>query len=187
MSIFLDAQAIVLVADYIGVDVAGKVNAIGAGFALSTIGPNGHTPPQSVAVLIDVPSKYAGEEFALSLELRNETTGSTVQLPVESGQLEALRMQQVIRVERPQILGAYIPSSITCRSQATIAFPTGLPLQPGTTYAWRLEIDTQTRPGWFARFHVLGPPPGPVFGGPAGPAELPESPQPPDAPKPPEA
>lgn len=181
MSIYTDAHAVVLIADYIGVDVQGKLNAIGAGFYLSGVGPDGQTPPQHVAVMIDVPNKYAGEEFALSLDLRNETTGDVVQIATPSGQLEALRLQQVVRVEKPSLQGIYLPSDLTCRAQVSIGFPVGLPLTPGNTYAWHLQIDGQHRPGWNVRFHVLGPPPGPVFGGPAGPADISNSP-PPQAP-----
>lgn len=175
MSLFSDAHAVVLIADFIGADAAGKLNAIGAGFAISGIGPDGQTPPQHVAVMVDVPSKYAGDEYALLLELRNETTGAVVQVPSATGQLEALRMQQVVRVERPALGPAiYLPNDMTCRSQVTIGFPMGLPLEPGNSYAWQLRIDGQHRPGWIARFHVVGPRPGLVFGGPAGPADIPD-------------
>lgn len=173
MSIHSEAHAVIFVADYIGIDAAGKINAIGAGFALTGVTPEGQTPPQHVAVLIDVPSRYDGDEFALSLELREESSDSVVQVAGPTGQLEALRLQQVMQVNRPQISGAYLPTNLSCRVQATIGFPMGLQLQPGRTYGWHLQIDGQTRAGWVAKFHVVGPPPGPVFGGPSGPADIP--------------
>lgn len=176
MGIFQDAHATVILADYISIDAAGKINALGAGFTVSGVQPTGLTPPQHAAAIIDVPAKYGGQECAVSLELRNETSGSAVQLPGPSGQPEALRVSQVVKAERANIPGVYLPESMFCRVQVVIGFPNGLPLAPGNLYAWRLAIDGQTRNGWHARFYVPGPPPPPVFGGPAGPADIPMPP-----------
>lgn len=176
MSLSKEAHALVLLADYIGVDAAGKINAIGACFALSGVQQTGLTAPQYVAAVVDVPGKYAGQELTLGLELRDEETGSAVTLPGPSGQLEAVRIQQVAVVHRPSVPGLHIPESVFCRLQSTVAFPNGLPLPSGRSYAWRLEIDGQHRDEWTARFHVPGPPPPPVFGGPAGPSDVPGTP-----------
>jgi hypothetical protein len=173
VGIFDEAHAFLLLADYIGVDAAGKLNALGAGFAVSGIQPNGLTAPMYLAAVIEIPSKFAGQELSASLELRDEETGSAVQLTGPSGQLEALRIQQVVKVERPALPGVYIPERMFCRVQLNVGFQTGLPLAPGHFYEWRLEIDGQHRKGWHVSFFVLGPPPGPVFGGKTGPADLP--------------
>jgi hypothetical protein len=168
-----DAQVSVLLADYIGLDAAGKINALGAGFTVTGVA-NGLTPPQHVAALIDVPSSYAGQDFALSVQLRDETVGRLVQVPGQSGLLEALRMQQVARAERPNAgPGVHLPQTMFARVQVALAFPMGLPLVVGNYYAWQVEIDGQSQPHWQARFYVAGPPPGPVFGGPSGPASIP--------------
>jgi hypothetical protein len=175
LSIFNDAHVVVLLADYIGIDASGKVNALGAGFGLTFVGPNGLTAPQHVVVMIDVPAKYSGQQFALTLELRNETTGQPVMLATDpAGNLQPLRIQQVAQVQGPSAPGLYLPTDqVMARVQLPVAFMDGLPLQPGNAYAWRVQIDAQSRPGWKASFYVPGPPPGPVIGGPHGPADIP--------------
>lgn len=60
------------------------------------------------------------------------------------------------------------------RIQMPVGFTEGLPLQQGHMYAWHAQVDTQTRPGWVARFFVPGPLPPPVFGGPVGPSTIPD-------------
>jgi len=185
VSIFTDAEVVVLLADYIGIDGGGKINALGLGFALAGLQPHGLTAPQHVVVMIDVPPKYAGQQFALSLELRDETAGQPVMVATDpSGQLQPLRIQQVAQVRPPQVPGLYLPpDAVWCRIQVPVAFQDGLPVQPGHEYLWRVQIDGQTRAGWGARFFVPGPPPPPVFGGPLGPADIPNI-QPPVGPIP---
>jgi len=87
-----------------------------------------------------------------------------------SGLPEALRVQQVIAVTRPQANGAfYLPPSMFARVQISMGFPNGLPLAAGGFYSWRAEVDGQHHLSWGASFHVLGAPPPPVFGGRWGP------------------
>jgi hypothetical protein len=98
-----------------------------------------------------------------------------VQVSTATGQLEALRIAQLTRINRVQPPpGGYVPGDILCREQGVIGFQGGLPLSPGHAYAWKLSIDGQSRPDWEAHFLVAGPPPGPVFGGPAGPSSIPD-------------
>ena len=173
MGIFDDARAIIFVADHLAIDAGGKITALGLGFGIAGVQPNGLIAPQHVGVMIDVPSKYAGQDFALTIELRDESTGHTVEVPGPSGKIEALRVQQLLKVQPVNVPGLYLPESVPARVQTSLAFPMGLPLQPGKSYKWWLEIDAQHRAGWEAAFHVAGPPPPPVFGGPAGPAHVP--------------
>lgn len=161
------------IADHIGMDSGGKLNALGAGFMVSGMQPTGLTSPLSIAVFIDVPSKYIGQDFTLSLELRNEATGSAVTVPGPSGTPEALRLSQIARVERPDARGVFLPPEVPARVQVVTAFPNGLPLVLGAVYSWRVEIDSQFRKGWSTSFFVPGPPPAMVFGGPANPADIP--------------
>ena len=119
-----------------------------------------------------MPSRYAGTEFPVSIELRREDLNQAVTLLQPTGQQEAIRFQQIIRPEQPHVpAGAQLPSDVYSRVQFVLAFPTGLQLLPGVTYRWLVEVEGQTRPGWDAYFHVLAPAPGPVFGGPAGPPD----------------
>lgn len=175
MGIFQDARAYVLLADHIAVDGAGKINALGVGFTIVGSNPQGATSAQSVAAVIDVPARYAGEQYAISLELRDETAGHVVAIASEAGKAEALRVQQIVIANKPQLSNVFIPDSVQCRSQVVLAFPTGLQLTHGHSYQWRLEIEGQHRPGWSADFFVAGPTPGPVLGGPtsASPSDLP--------------
>lgn len=175
MSIFQDAHVVVLIADYIGVEATGKINALGAGFGLAGLAPTGLTAPQYVIALVDVPAKYNGQQFALALELRDETTGQPVMLPTApDGLLQPLRLQQAVTVQLVQAPGLYLPvDSVKARVQMPLGFGDGLPLTPGHAYAWKVEIDGQSQKGWKAYFYVPGPPPPPVFGGLAGPADIP--------------
>lgn len=174
MTIYNEAHVVVLIADYIGIDSAGKINALGAGFGLAGVQPHGLTAAQYVIVLVDVPAKYAGQQVALTLELRDETTGQPVMLPTNpAGNLEPLRIQHVPQIPPVQVPGLYLPQDVVqSRVQMPVAFQDGLPLQPGHAYAWRVQIDGQTRDGWKAQFYVPGPPPPPVFGGPNGPPSI---------------
>ncbi|MDQ3480322.1 MAG: hypothetical protein M3423_03165 [Actinomycetota bacterium] len=172
MSVFSECRLVVLLADYAVADAGGKLNILGAGFTISGIQPTGLIGPQYVAVMIDVPAKFVGQEFPLSLELKDETTGMTVTLPGPTGEPDALRIQQFVKAEPPHIAGVYLPSSLWSRVQLVMGFPNGLPLQPGGIYHWRAEIEGQHRAGWSAHFHVAGPPPPTVVGGPANAGDI---------------
>lgn len=173
MAIFEDAHVTVLLADYIGIDAGGKINAIGAGFTICGVRPTGLTSPMHLVALIDLPSKYAGREFPFSLELRDEETGQVVQLPGPAGNLDTMRIQQLVKGDRPNLPGVYLPESMFIRVQLAVNFSNGLPLAPGRFYSWRAEVEGQHMKAWKARFHVAGPPPPPVVGGPAGPSSIP--------------
>lgn len=176
MSISQDAHVHVLTADHIAVDAVGKITALGAYFSIAGVDPaTGLSAPQHVIVVVDVPSKYIGQDFAVSIELFDLTDGKAFLVPgPEGGPPQAMRVQQVMRAAAPvsQNPNVYLPQDMPSRVQAAIAFPTGLPLRGGHHYQWRVEIDGQHRKGWMAGFYVPGPPPGPVFGGAAGPADL---------------
>lgn len=118
--------------------------------------------------------KYAGQEVAVVIELRDEASDTAVMMPGPTGQAEALRISQLARFEKPMPpMGMNLPEGLPTRLQFNIAFANGLLLKPGTLYAWRVSLDGQGRKQWAARFGIPGPPHGPVFGGPAGPADIP--------------
>ena len=172
------AHVTVLLADYIAADTAGKLTAVGAGFSVSPLQPEGRTPPMHVAVLVDVNSEHLGQDFSLSMSLRDAEDGSPVLVDGPSGEPEAMQIAQVMRAQAPSVPGAHLPSTLPGRVQMVLGFPQGLPLAPGRTYRFAIEIDGHARPEWSASFHVPGPPPGPVFGGPVGPASIPSFPPP---------
>jgi hypothetical protein len=175
MALVEDSQAFVLIADYAAADTAGKLNIIGAGFQLVNA-PGGVFPsPHTVLVVIDVPQKYAGDQCAVSIELRNETTGSPVKVPTgPAGKLDTLRVSQSVDISAPALgPGITVPRDVPCKIQIALAMPPGLPLQPNSEFAWRLSIDGTHKKGWEARFWTLSGPTPPVFGGPSGPADIP--------------
>src|SRR4051794_17171696 len=122
MGVFEDARAVVLLADYIGIDGGGKINALGTGFTITApAGPGGTTAPQFVAAIIDVPAKYAGQDFAMGLELRDDSTGQVVQVPTSpdpSAPNQPMRIQQVAKIDRPNVPGVVLPGDFFCRAQA---------------------------------------------------------------------
>jgi hypothetical protein len=173
VSLLDSARVIVLLADYVTVDAAGKLTAVGAAFTFTGLQPDGHTPPVHVAVLVDVPAAHVGQDFALGIGLVDDVTGRPVLVPGQSGELEALRVAQVVQAQPPQVPGMVVPSSAPGRVQLVLGFPQGLPLESGRSYRWDVELDGQSRPQWSAWFHVPAPAPGPVFGGPVGPTSIP--------------
>lgn len=172
MTIHGDALVRVLLSDFANTDAAGKLNLIGGGISMMGFGPEGLTVPFSVCVITNVPAKYAGEQYALSVELYDETRKQVVKAPGQTGQQEAMRVQQMVDVDHIQLgPGVRMPNDAQSQNIMIMNFPSGMPLLPGT-YDWRAQIEGQTRAGWFARFHVLEPAPGPIFGGPAGSSDI---------------
>ncbi len=174
MGIADEAHVFILIADYIGIDSAGKINALGAAFAMSGVQANNLSAPLYVAAVVDIPGKYHGEQFGFSLELRNEDTGQAVQVPdPATGLPGALRITQMFTVTRPSIPNAQLSESTFARTQMTVGFPNGVPVQSGHVYGWHAQLNGKGNSCWVARFSVFGPPPPPVFGGPAGPSSIP--------------
>ncbi len=176
MALLDDARVTLLLADYVAVDASGKLTAVGAAFTLTGLGPDGHTPPMHVAVLVDVPAHLVGQDFAMSVELRDDGSGAPVLVAGQDGEPEPLRVAQVMRAQPPAVPGLQVPASAPGRVQVVLGFPGGLPLEIGHSYRWSVELDGATRPEWSVVFHVPSPAPGPVFGGPSGPTSIPNFP-----------
>jgi hypothetical protein len=168
-----EARVTVLLADYIAADGSGKLTAVGAGFTLAGLQPDGTTAPMHVAVLVDVPASHVGQDFALGIGLVDEATGESVVVPGQDGRPEAMRVAQVVQAQAPSVPGMVVPAGAPGRVQLVLGFPQGLPLPSGRSYRWAVELDGRTRPEWSTSFHVPSPTPGPVFGGPTGPTSIP--------------
>lgn len=166
-------RALVLIADYIAVDPVGKINAVGAGITFIPMQPSGSISPIYVAAVIDMPAKSAGDQAAVTIELRDESSDSLVTVPDPQGQPGALRVQQLLPVQKLQVPGVALPPELACRVQTVLGFPGGIALTPGRRYAWKLEIDGTRLKGWSAHFYVPAPPTPPVVGGPFGAADIP--------------
>ncbi len=154
-----------VIGDYVAADSAGKANIIGAGWSITGVDGQGQTAPQSVLALLDVPPTMYEEEFVLTLALHNGA-GELVQMPAPTGGTQALRIANVVKAPMPSFsAGTYVPSrTVWGHAQVILNFPTGLPLDRGQLYTWRLSIDTTTDPRWAASFYVPGDDPGPVIG-----------------------
>ena len=165
-----DAHVTIFVADYSAPGSDGKINALGLGFSLA--GAAGTTSvPQTVSALIDLPPTYAEQSISVSIELRDVTADQVVMVQDPTGQMQALRVGQTMKVEAPSAPpGVLLPDQMPCRIQTGLQFVGGLPLQPQRRYAWVLEINGHHDPKWEARFGTVGQPPPPVFGGAGGPA-----------------
>ncbi len=155
-----------LVADFAAGDASGKANVIGAGSPVVSVEPHhGQTTPQSVLALLDVPPTLYEEEFVVTLAL-HDGLGELVQVSAPSGGTHALRVANVVKAPVPTFAsGIYVPSRMVWgHTQVVLNFPTGLPLERGQLYTWRLSIDSTSDPRWAASFYVPGAEPGPVIG-----------------------
>jgi hypothetical protein len=158
-----ETRVALFLADYANADATGKFNIIGGGWQVTGRLPTGMTAPMVVVALIEVPASHYGEQLAWSLSLHDEA-GELVSLPGPSGEPQALRVQQLAKIERPNVVGVVLPENyLPSRIQLMLNFAAGLLLSPGP-YRWQLEIDGNHRPEWDLSFVVAGPPPQPVIG-----------------------
>jgi|GEM_PF-2068284 len=179
-------RAALFMADYLATDAVGKITAVGLNWTIAGVDTKtGMTPPMSIGITVDVPPDRLGKEFPISLDLRS-SSGVVVQVPGVTGALDALRVQQLVKAERLQAPGIYLPETVYGRVQTIVAFANGIPLAAGNSYYWRLEVDHQHIKAWEVHFHIAGPPPGPVIGGPVGPADIPNIVMPETSDEPPE-
>lgn len=163
MSIAEDARALILLSDFANADAAGKANILGAGWQVTGLQASGFTAPHTLVVLISAPPRYYGHEFAIALTLSDET-GQAVQLPGPAGNLQAMRIQQIVKVERPNLPGVLTHDKVWGHAKALVNLPNGLPLEGNHSYEWTLEVDGSANPQWSTSFYVAGPPSGPVVG-----------------------
>lgn len=163
-----------LLADFIAVDAAGKINVIGGGVTFTPMGPAGATPPLYLLVVVDVDRSVVGQDFPFCIQLRDLDSRELVSVPAgPNGEPEALRIQQLARIDPPMMGSSIVREPIPGRMQFVAAFPNGLPLAAGHQYGFELEIDGVSRSEWCLRFFVPAPPTPPIFGGPTGPASIP--------------
>jgi hypothetical protein len=161
VSIADDATVSIVLADFANEDVSKKINMLGAGWQLTGLGPNGVTAEAAIVVLVQVPSQYRGQQFAIGLTLLNEA-GDPVSFPSPSGEPMPLRIQQLCNVDPPVVPGIHVPNHVPSSVQIVLRLGNGLPLPPNQLYTWSFEIDGNKKSR--LSFYVAGPPPGPVLG-----------------------
>lgn len=139
----IDLHVTVLLADAAQV-ADGKLFILGAGVSSIGAGPQ----PLGVAILIDVPWDRANIRHLWQLELVDEDGN-----PVMSG-------------DRPVLVGgdfeAGRPAGLQPGTPLTVPIAvnfSGLPVQPGHAYQFRLAIDGTAEGDWSARFSVRLPVP----------------------------
>ncbi len=114
------------------------------------------TPPFSVVAAVAVPAEYQGEEYALSLDLRDDS-GEVVTIEGPNG-AEKMRITQLIQVEAPHIPNVRLPRyAHSARYQVIANFTPGLVLPSNAAYKWTVELDGNPRGDWQADFYLLNP------------------------------
>jgi hypothetical protein len=159
-----NAHVSLMLADYANTDASNKLNMLGAGWMATALQASGQTPPHALVVLIEVPPRHYGEEFAVTLTLTDEA-GEPVKVGGPTGSPETLRIQQLVKADRPSVAQLYVPPHrLPGRVQLVLNFANGIPLAAGQIYRWAAEIDGNKDDRWQVSFLVAGPPPAPVLG-----------------------
>jgi hypothetical protein len=122
-----------------------------------------NTPPFAIFVNVAVPPELAGEEFVLSVDLR-DALGELVNMPGGTD-ADKLRITQIVRVDDSPSAGLGIPRrTLWPRFNLAISFANGLQLVGGQAYRWVLQIDGSSREEWETDFFLTGPPVPPLLG-----------------------
>jgi len=117
----------------------GKLFVLGGG--LTAVGPR--PQPVAIALLLSVPWDRANISYRWSLELLDEDGH-----PVPDAD-DPVAVWGRFEAGRPTGSKPGSPLSVPL----AINFTT-LPVTPGSSYVWRLQIDDHARPEWHLRFHV---------------------------------
>lgn len=132
----------VLIADFVNVDAAGKVNIIGGGIQFLGSDPNtGLTAPFAVYVNITVTIPLFEETSAVVEVLLVDADGQPVTLAgPDGGNTMAFKQDVDFRhTERPELQQP--PMGFPGTSNIVLNFPGGLPLPPSATYEWVVLLD----------------------------------------------
>jgi hypothetical protein len=124
-------RASVILADFAESDTGtGKVHILGAGWSVTGPEPG----PHAVVALIDVPPERVGEQIPVTLRLADR--GGRV--------LEVLGPAGMQRVEIAGQIETHEPDGWDRSTDLRVAFTANLmllPLQPGQSYTWSVEVD----------------------------------------------
>lgn len=137
-------EAHVLLADFAQSDPAGKVNALGLGWSITSA----PTPHHAVVVLLHVGWDETNRRHNLSLRLVTAGGEDAVEVPTPFGP-QPLQVEMEFEVGRPPGL----PAGSTIDHGVAINVGPGLPLQPGR-YEWRMRIGEEQRENWRSPFLV---------------------------------
>lgn len=157
------AKGHIMIADFVNLDAAGKVNILGGSVQFLGYDPEaGVTAPFSlyVEVAANVP---AGEDTTASMEiLLVDIDGQPVDLPGPAGP-QTMRIAQNVDFRVVAAAGMPVPPpGFPGRTNAVLNFFNGLPLPPGKSYEWVIQLDHELIAK--TAFVVPGPPNMPVLG-----------------------
>lgn len=138
-----DIHAKVILADFVQVS-DGKLTAVGSNWNWMRIA----TPAVTfgVGVMIDWPPAEVGSHHKITVDLVDED-GHVFELVAPDGAVTPLHFSQDVPVVSAP--GADGGARVT---QSLAMMYGGVPLQPGTRYEVRLEIDDEADADWFAAF-----------------------------------
>jgi len=109
------------------------------------------TPPFSIYANITLPHELSGEQYVLSVDLR-DSTGEIVNLPNSENKL---RFNQIVNAEVPNFPPDFPHHRLPAQHNITINFASGLPLLPQSVYYWTIQIDGNDNPHWVTPMLVL--------------------------------
>lgn len=122
----------------------GKLYIMGGGWEVCGPEPT----PMALAVKVEIPPSQARRKHTWSLVLV-DASGEPVLLTADGEKSAVVIHGEFGRVEDPKSASAKGP--VHLRFAINVA---PLPLEPGSSYAWRLTIDNQTRRDWLASFRT---------------------------------
>lgn len=136
-------EATILLADYVSVDAAGKLNIIGGGIRFVGVDPNtGATSALGLLVVLNSP--LSGDSPAVEI-LLTTATGQVMSLPGPDGKNQPLRIAQNVDFAEPALPGVAVPKgSVPSTVQIALNFANGLPLKAGYSYQFRVQVDHDT-------------------------------------------
>jgi hypothetical protein len=156
------ARVNLLIADYAAITANGIADLLHAGVAVFYAGrvetPQFEaysTPGFSVYASIACEPKYIGEEYACSLELRDDS-GEVINMP-EARNGEKMRLSQILKVEEVQAPNLFIPKGALWPTyQFVWSFPTGMLLEPNKAYSWTVTLDGEVAASYFFYLGIPG-------------------------------
>ena len=122
----------------------GKLNILGGGWDVCGPGP----APMAIAVILEVPPSQARRKHTWSMVLVDQN-GEPALLPADGQKSTVAIHGEIQRIRSPK--SAPLQESINLRFVINIA---PLPLEPGSSYAWRLSIDNKTHKDWQISFRT---------------------------------
>lgn len=133
-------RAWIVVADFAESDPGGKVHVLGAGWSVTGPQPG----PQAIVGFVQVPPERAGAPVPFVLRLV-DSAGQPVEVQGPEG-MQPLELGGQVEMQEPEGWDG------STELNAAFAVNVVLPLSPGETYTWYLDIDGKEHAS--TRFHV---------------------------------